>query len=87
MAAISQDIIANIGIDLGKNTFHICAMNDKGAIVMRERLTRAALPKRLANILPCLIGMEACAGAHHIGRKRLRQFAAVLHVQRESMLQ
>jgi transposase len=69
MAAISQDIIANIGIDLGKNTFHICAMNDKGTIVMRERLTRAALPKRLANILPCLIGMEACAGAHHIGRQ------------------
>jgi transposase len=36
---------------------------------LRERLTRAALPKRLANIPPCLIGMEACAGAHHIGRK------------------
>jgi transposase len=69
MAAISKDISANIGIDLGKNTFHICAMNDKGTIVMRERLTRAALPKRLANIPPCLIGMEACAGAHHIGRQ------------------
>src|SRR4029077_11171251 len=69
MAAISKDIIANIGIDLGKNNFHICAMNDKGMIVMRERLTSAALPKRLANIPPCLIGMEACAGAHHIGRQ------------------
>jgi len=44
-------------------------MNDKGTIVLRERLTRAALPKRLANIPPCLIGMEACAGAHHIGRQ------------------
>jgi len=44
-------------------------MNAKGTIVLRERLTRAALPKRLANIPPCLIGMEACAGAHHIGRK------------------
>ena len=69
MAAISQDTIANIGIDLGKNTFHICAMNDKGTIVMHERLTRAALPKRLANVPRCLIGMEACAGAHHIGRQ------------------
>lgn len=70
MIAINTDIIiANIGVDIGKNAFHICAMNAKGTIVLRERLTRAALPKRLANIPPCLIGMEACAGAHHIGRK------------------
>src|SRR5260221_4515772 len=70
MIAINTDIIiANIGVDIGKNAFHICAMNAKGTIVRRERLTRAALPKRLANIPPCLIGMEACAGAHHIGRK------------------
>jgi transposase len=70
MIAINTDIIiANVGVDIGKNVFHICAMNAKGTIVLRERLTRAALPKRLANIPPCLIGMEACAGAHHIGRK------------------
>ena len=30
------DIIATIGVDLGKNTFHICAMNDRGTIVLRE---------------------------------------------------
>ena len=69
MIAINKDIIATIGVDLGKNTFHICAMNDKGTILLRERLTRAALPKRLANIPPCRIGMEACAGSHHIGRQ------------------
>jgi transposase len=65
MIAINTDIIiANVGVDIGKNVFHT-----KGTIVLRERLTRTALPKRLANIPPCLIGMEACAGAHHIGRK------------------
>jgi transposase len=69
MIAINKDIIATIGVDLGKNTFHICAMNDKGTILLRERLTRAALPKRLANIPPCRIGMEACARSHHIGRQ------------------
>ena len=69
MIAINKDIIATIGVDLGKNTFHICAMNDKGTILLRERLTRAALPKRLTNIPPCRIGMEACAGSHHIGRQ------------------
>jgi hypothetical protein len=62
MIAINKDIIATIGIDIGKNTFHICAMDAKGTIILRQRLTRAALPKRLANIPPRLIGMEACAG-------------------------
>ena len=61
MIAVNKDIITTIGVDLGKNNFHICAMNDKGTIVLRERLTRASLPKRLANIPRCLIGMEACA--------------------------
>jgi transposase len=67
MITVNKTGIVNIGIDLGKNAFHICAMDAKGAIVLRERLTRAALPKRLANIPPCLIGMEAGAGAHHVG--------------------
>jgi transposase len=43
-------------------------MNAQSAIIIRERMTRAALPKRLANIPICLIGMEACAGSHYIGR-------------------
>ena len=68
MSITNENIIVNIGIDIGKNTFHLCAMNARGRIVLRERLTRAGLPKRLANIPPCLIGMEACAGAHHVGR-------------------
>lgn len=69
MITVDKNIIATIGVDLGKNAFHICAMDAKGTIVLRERLTRAALPKRLANIPRCLIGMEAGAGAHHIGRQ------------------
>jgi transposase len=44
-------------------------MNARGTIVLRERLSRAKLPKRLANMASCLIGMEACAGAHHVGRQ------------------
>lgn len=68
MSFVNENIITSIGIDLGKNTFHLCAMNACGRVILRERLTRAKLPKRLANIPPCLIGMEACAGAHHVGR-------------------
>jgi transposase len=64
-----NETITTIGIDLGKNVFHIVGMNARGAIVVRERLSRAKLPRRLANVTSCLIGMEACAGAHHVGRQ------------------
>ncbi len=70
-----NNIITTIGIDLGKNTFHIVGMNARGAVVIRERLSRAKLPRRLTNMTSCLIGMEACAGAHHVGR----QLAALGH--------
>ena len=61
--------IATLGIDLGKNTFHLVGQDERGAIVLRIKLSRTQLTQRLANIPPCLIGMEACAGAHHIGRQ------------------
>ncbi len=62
-------VIATLGIDLGKNSFHLVGQDERGAIVLRIKLSRAQLTRRLANIPPCLIGMEACAGAHHIGRQ------------------
>jgi transposase len=65
----SSAVIATIGIDLGKNTFHLVGQDQRGAIVLRLKLSRTQLTQRLANIPPCLIGMEACAGAHHIGRQ------------------
>ena len=61
--------IATLGIDLGKNTFHLIGQDERGAIVLRIKFSRTQLTQRLANIPPCLIGMEACAGAHHIGRQ------------------
>ena len=70
-----NDIVTTIGIDLGKNIFHIVGMNACGAIVLKERLSRAKLARRLTNMTSCLIGMEACAGAHHVGR----QLAALGH--------
>jgi transposase len=61
--------IATLGIDLGKNSFHLVGQGERGAIVLRIKLSRAQLTHCLANIAPCLIGLEACAGAHHIGRQ------------------
>ena len=61
--------ITTIGIDLGKNTFHIIGFDKQGAIILRQRISRGQIERRLANIPRCLIGMKACAGAHHIGRR------------------
>ncbi len=61
--------IAVIGIDIGKNSFHVVGLDDRGAIALRQKWSRGQVETRLANIPPCLIGMEACVGAHHLSRR------------------
>jgi transposase len=61
--------IAVIGIDIGKNSFHVVGLDKKGAIVLRQKWSRGQIENRLANLPPCLIGMEACVGAHHLARR------------------
>jgi transposase len=61
--------IAVIGIDIGKNSFHVVGLDRRGAIVLRQKWSRGQVGERLANMPPCLIGMEACVGAHHLSRK------------------
>jgi transposase len=59
--------IASIGIDLGKTTFHLVALNRQGKIVVRKKFTRKPLLAYTANLPSSLIGLEACAGAHFLG--------------------
>src|SRR5438034_2427793 len=61
--------IAVMGIDIGKNSFHIVGHDQRGAIVLRQKWSRGQVEARLANMPSCLIGMEACVGAHHLSRK------------------
>src|SRR5262249_14204566 len=61
--------IAVVGIDIGKNSFHLVGQDKRGAIVLRQKWSRGQMEARLANLSPCLIGMEACVGAHHLSRK------------------
>jgi transposase len=63
------DAVATIGVDIGKNTFHLVGLGRNGAIVLRQKLSRRQVEARLANMPPCLIGMEACVGAHHLSRQ------------------
>ncbi len=61
--------IATVGIDIGKNSFHVIGLDQRGAIVLRQKWSRGQVEARLANMPRCLIGMEACVGAHHLSRK------------------
>jgi transposase len=69
MSQTLSDAISVIGIDIGKNSFHVVGLNDRGAIVLRQKWSRGQVEARLANMPPCVIGMEACVGAHHLSRK------------------
>jgi transposase len=61
--------ITVIGIDIGKNSFHVVGLDERGGIVLRQKWSRSQVEARLANMSACLIGMEACVGAHHLSRK------------------
>src|SRR6202165_1425444 len=65
----SNTAIAVIGIDIGKNSFHVVGHDARGAIVLRQKWSRGQVEARLANIPPCLIGMKACVGAHRLSPK------------------
>src|SRR5499433_2475798 len=58
-----------IGIDLGKNTLHMIGLDSSGAIVLREKVSRGRIASRLANLPPCLIGIEAGMATHYVTRE------------------
>lgn len=61
-----EPVVAVIGIDIGKYSFHVAGLCRHG---LRQKWSRNQVDARLANMSPCLIGMEACVGAHHLARK------------------
>ncbi len=69
MSNRSTPIVATMGIDIGKTSFHVIGLDRRGAIVLRQKWSRSQVEARLANMPPCRIGMEACVGAHHLSRK------------------
>lgn len=60
--------IAMIGIDLGKNSCSVAGLDGSGAVVLRRRVSRAKLAEFMGRLPACVVGMEACCGAHHLGR-------------------
>ena len=62
-------ITCTIGINTGKNTLHLVGLDDRGTIVLLEKLGRSRMRTRLANIPPCLIGIEAGMATHYVARE------------------
>src|SRR5580700_6713490 len=60
--------IAVLGVDLGKNVCSLVGLNASGAVVLRRRAKRETMIALAAKLSPCIVGMEACCGAHHLGR-------------------
>jgi transposase len=67
----SKATAVTIGIDPGKNTFHLIGLDAQGGIVLREKVARDRIVARLANVPPCLIGIEAGMGTHYVTRELL----------------
>ncbi len=61
--------VTAIGIDMGKNTLHMIGLDTRGAIVLREKVSRGRIALRLANLPPCLIGIEAGMATHYVARE------------------
>ena len=61
--------ITTIGLDLAKSVFQVHAVGGDGKIVLRRQLRRSQMQEFFAKLAPCLIGMEACAGAHDWARE------------------
>jgi transposase len=56
--------ITTVGIDLAKNVFSLHGVDAAGKAVLRRTVRRDRLVETVASLSPCLIGMEACSGAH-----------------------
>lgn len=61
--------VTTIGIDLAKNVFQVHGVDERGKATLKKQIKRDQMAVFFANLSPCLIGMEACAGAHHWARK------------------
>lgn len=61
-------VLSSIGIDIGKDVFHLVGFDTSGKIILRKKIKRLALADTFKKIPPCIVGMEACLSAHFVSR-------------------
>ena len=60
--------LASIGVDIGKEVFHLVGFGTDGKIAFRRKIKRLALVETFKRLAPCVVGMEACLSAHFVSR-------------------
>src|ERR1700753_3511125 len=65
--------IAVLGIDLGKNSCSLVGLDETGAVIKRRRMRPESIPGFTKTMSACVVAMEACCGAHHLGRLLVAQ--------------
>ncbi len=65
--------VATVGLDISKHVFQVHAVDSLGQVTSRQRLRRSEVVSFFSLLAPCLVGIEACATAHHWARE-IRQF-------------
>lgn len=73
-----MDKVTTVGIDLAKNSFAVHGVDEGGRTLLRKTVSRSRLLQLVVQLPPCVIGLEACSGAHEWARK----FQALGHTVR-----
>lgn len=68
-----MNAIKVLAIDLGKDVCSIVGLDEAGNVLLRRRMRRDSVLKLTAGMPNCVIAMEACGGAHHLGRQLVRR--------------
>ena len=64
--------LAVVGVDIGKDIFHLVGFDDGGQLVLRKKIKRLALEQTFEKLPRCIVGMEACLSAHFVSRTLCR---------------
>ena len=67
-----MDIVV-LGIDLGKNSCSLAGLDASGRVILRRWMRRSSLESFVDGLGRCIVAMEACCGAHHLGRVFIAQ--------------
>jgi transposase len=60
--------LAVVGVDIGKEVFHLVGLGTDGTIAFRRKIRRLSLKDVFEQLPPCVVGMEACLSAHFVSR-------------------
>jgi transposase len=64
--------VVTIGLDIAKSVFQVHGVDESGAVIIRRQVRRAQLLAFFAKLPACLVGVEACATAHHWARELIK---------------